>query len=120
MYGPGTSILLREADVDTYIDNVPIMKGTGLKIEMLASHYNSKLYKEPFKFDPVRWQNKDIDPYTLGGFGLGAHACLGKSLALLASKIIAVVLLSRYEKMQIESEKVINFVFHGNYKPEPF
>lgn len=97
------------------------MKGTGLKIEMLGNHYNPKIYKEPFKFDPLRWQNQDIDPYKLGGFGYGAHSCLGKSLALTAAKIITVVLLTRYEKMQIDGEKKdLNFTFHGTYKPEPF
>lgn len=32
IYGIGTSIMLREANTDFYVDNVPIMKGTGLKI----------------------------------------------------------------------------------------
>jgi hypothetical protein len=32
MYGPATNILLREAAQDTFIDNIPILKGTGLKI----------------------------------------------------------------------------------------
>lgn len=66
---------------------------------MLASHYNPNIYKDPFKFDPLRWQDQDPDPYKLGGFGLGPHACLGKSLALLASKIITTVLLFRYQKI---------------------
>jgi len=40
MYGPATSIMLREAAKDTYIDNVPIRKGTGIKIELMGNHYN--------------------------------------------------------------------------------
>ncbi len=40
MYGPATSVFLREVVQDTNIDNIPIMKGTGLKIELLPSHYN--------------------------------------------------------------------------------
>lgn len=32
MYGPATSILLRETTADTYIDNLPVMSGTGIKI----------------------------------------------------------------------------------------
>jgi cytochrome P450 len=32
MYGPGSSILLREITQDAYLDNIPIVKGTGFKI----------------------------------------------------------------------------------------
>ncbi len=99
IYGIGTSIMLREANTDFYVDNVPIMKGTGLKIEQLANHYNPSFYKDPIKFDPSRWNNHDIDPYLLGGFGYGAHACLGKSLALLLTKITTVLMLIRFDKI---------------------
>lgn len=32
MYGPGTGILLRQIDQDSYLDNIPVMKDTGFKI----------------------------------------------------------------------------------------
>lgn len=32
MFGPATSVFLREAMKDTSVDNIPILKGTGLKI----------------------------------------------------------------------------------------
>lgn len=96
------------------------MRGTGIKIEMLASHYNSKFYKDPFIFEPLRWQEEDPDPYKLGGFGLGPHACLGKSLALLIAKIVTTVLLFRFQKISPCSDRKIGFVFRGMYKPEPF
>lgn len=52
MYGPATSIFLREAVKDTTIDNIPILKGVGLKMELLPNHYNEKYFKNPLKFDP--------------------------------------------------------------------
>ena len=68
-----------------------------MKVELIPNHFNSKFYKDPTKYDPTRWQEKDVDPYILGGFGYGPHACLGKSLALLISKIITTIFLQRYD-----------------------
>ena len=104
MYGPATSILLRQAKSDTYVENIPLLKGTGIKIEMLASHYNPKIYKDPFNFDPTRWSITDPDnhPYSFGGFGSGAHSCIGKQLALLSSKLIICVFLLRYDEIRIK------------------
>lgn len=59
MYGPATSIFLREAVTDTNIDNIPIFKGTGLKIELLPNHYNEKYFKNPLKFTPERWRDDE-------------------------------------------------------------
>ena len=99
MYGPASSILLRQATTHTYIENIPIVQGTGIKIEMLASHYNPRIYKDPFKFDPARWSSQDPDthPFSFGGFGSGAHSCIGKQLALLTTKIVVCVMLLRYD-----------------------
>jgi len=122
MYGPATNILLRQAKTDTYIDNIPILKSTGIKIELLASHYNPKIYKDPFTFDPTRWSVQDPEnhPYSFGGFGGGAHSCLGKQLALLASKLLVSVMLLRYDKVEIEEEAKIEMVCRGIYQPTPF
>jgi cytochrome P450 len=57
MYGPATSIFLREAVQDTYVDNIPIFKGVGVKMELLPNHYSEKYFKNALKFDPMRWSN---------------------------------------------------------------
>lgn len=103
MYGPATSILLREAKSDTYIENIPILKSTGIKIELLASHYNPKIYKDPFTFKPNRWSMQDPEshPYSFGGFGSGSHSCIGKQLVLISSKIIVCILLLKYDDFEI-------------------
>jgi cytochrome P450 len=122
MYGPASSILLRQAKSDTYIDNIPLLKGTGVKIEMLASHYNPKIYKDPFKFDPARWNitGPENHPFSFGGFGSGAHSCIGKQLALLSSKVIVSVLLLRYDEIQIKEADKIEMVCRGFYQPTAF
>lgn len=96
MYGPATSILLRQAKQDTYLENIPILQSTGIKIEMLASHYNNKFYTDPHVFNPYRWEHREIDPFAFGGFGGGSHSCIGKHLAMVSSKIIIAVMLLRY------------------------
>ena len=39
MFGPATSVFLREAMKDTSVDNIPILKGTGLKISLLLPFF---------------------------------------------------------------------------------
>jgi cytochrome P450 len=122
MYGPATSILLRQARTHTYIHNIPIIEGTGIKIEMLASHYNPNIYKDPFQFDPTRWSIQDAEnhPFSFGGFGSGAHSCIGKQLALLSSKIIICVMLLRYDNLEVEDGEKVQMVTRGLYQPTFF
>ena len=35
---------------DTSVDNIPILKGTGLKIELLPNHYSEEYFDNPHKF----------------------------------------------------------------------
>lgn len=85
---------------DTSVDNIPILKGTGLKIELLPNHYSEEYFDNPHKFNPLRWRNRDEnDSYTFGGFGFGARTCLGKHLAYLSSKIVIIMMLKRYKKL---------------------
>jgi cytochrome P450 len=110
MYGPATSIFLREAVKDTNIDNIPIFKGVGLKMELLPNHYNEKYFKNPLKFDPLRWQEIDeVAPFSYGGFGFGARTCLGKHLAYLSTKIIIIMLMKRYKSISIDKKSDIRF-----------
>lgn len=121
MYGPATNIMLREASRDTCIDNIPIRKETTLKVELLASHYNSKYYAEPFKFNPSRWsETSALDPYAFGGFSYGARTCLGKQLAYITTKVITVVLLERYSHIQVDPSSQISFCVRSFYTPTPF
>lgn len=121
MYGPATSVFLREVVQNTNIDNIPIMKGTGLKIELLPSHYNEKYFKNAKKFDPERWNtSEEVEPYAYGGFSFGPRSCIGKHLALFATKIIVVTMLKRYKKMEIAKDSQIRFEFKGFYMPTAF
>ena len=39
---------------------------------------SEKIYKDPMKFDPDRWDRDDIHPFALLSFGHGPRACWGK------------------------------------------
>ena len=120
MYGPGTGILTRQAQKDVYIDNIPIMRDTGIRIQLLASHYNAKFYQDPLKFDPVRWQTKEPSPFTFGNFGFGPQACLGKSLALLMAKITVTLLAIKFDRIELAPDSQISLIYRGTYQPTSF
>lgn len=75
-------------------------------MELLPNHYNEKYFKNPLKFDPERWRDneEEIQPFSYGGFSFGARTCLGKHLAYLTSKLIVVMMLKRYKKIEIDKK----------------
>src|SRR5256885_10196439 len=53
---------------------------------------------DPDRFDPDRFapDRRSPDPYRYFPFGVGPHACIGKHLALIESKIAMAMLVRRY------------------------
>ena len=79
-----------------------------MAMQPMGNHYNPKYFKDPFTFQPERWQNEcdNLPPFTFTGFSGGPRTCLGKQLALLESKIGLVKLVLRYSKFSVEKKKL--------------
>lgn len=60
------------------------------------THHMETLYDQPNRFNPDRW--KDIKPtnFEYLPFGVGAHACLGGSLAYMIMKIVLSMTLRKF------------------------
>lgn len=120
MYGPANSLLIRQTQKDTYLNNIPIRKGTYVTIQQNGNHYSQKYFPDPFVFRPERWENEcnDIPKFALGGFSAGPRTCIGKNLALIESKIGLVIFMKRYKKLILPKEPmkmVIKFVYSPQY-----
>ena len=57
-----------------------IKKGWILNVDARAIHYDPKIYEDPTKFNPSRFE-EDARPYSFLAFGVGGRSCLGMNLA---------------------------------------
>ncbi len=77
-----------------------IPKGWFVIVSPLLTHRSPLIYKNPDKFDPLRFapprQEDKKHPFALIGFGGGIHQCLGFELAQMEIKIILSTILKHY------------------------
>ena len=91
------------------ICDVPIPKGTYIKLDLYAGHYDKKYWLNPREFEPQR-HNPDSEyykkseelgmkphTYSRRSFGHGKRACPGQTLAILKIKIALIYMLSNYD-----------------------
>jgi cytochrome P450 len=80
---PSTSLIKREAKVDTELAGVFIPKGTVLNVDQISLHYSASLWKDPTKFDPERFADGGElesmpSTYAYLPFGGGSRQCIGE------------------------------------------
>jgi cytochrome P450 len=66
---------------------------------LYAIHTNPKVWRDPFRFDPDRWDTevKSLPRCAYVPFAAGPRGCIGFNFALLEVKILLSELVSRYE-----------------------
>ncbi|OJJ36281.1 hypothetical protein ASPWEDRAFT_66733 [Aspergillus wentii DTO 134E9] len=67
---------------------------------LYAIHTNPKIWRDPFRFDPDRWNTpevKDRHRCAYVPFATGPRGCIGFNFALLEVKILLAELVARYE-----------------------
>ncbi len=77
--------------------NVPA--GWQVLYSILVSHRLPEIYPDPDRFDPDRFapEQGSPKPFSLIGFGGGPRVCIGIAFAKLEMKIVAALLLRRYQ-----------------------
>ncbi|KAF4591844.1 monooxygenase [Ophiocordyceps camponoti-floridani] len=72
-------------------------------------HHNSKVWDEPYKFDPDRWDLEKTKKRPSGSyvpFMMGPRSCIGFNLALLEAKIFIAKLVFRYRYSELDAGTV--------------
>ena len=122
-----------EALEDISICNVPISKGTRLKIDIHSAHFDSKKWLDPYSYEPDRHdiesefyqksrdEGRTPDVYWRRAFSHGARSCPGQSFANLEMRIvIAYMVLNmnfQFEKKDLEHEN-IGFGMGSHFVPK--
>lgn len=88
-------VVSRYCAADDKIGGQAIPAGTKIFLLLKAPHMNEKLWPEPEKFQPERFEN-EFDMYNFNAFINGPRNCLGQHLALLEARIVLSLLMQRF------------------------
>jgi retinoid hydroxylase len=98
---PPLGVMIRGVLEEIEIDGYLIPAGWNVMVSTIFTHRLPEIYAEPDKFDPDRFapprEEDTKQPYSLIGFGGGAHSCIGVEFAKMEMKLILGILLDNYD-----------------------
>lgn len=111
MYPPAPLMVPHQSSEDCSVGGHHIPRGTMLYVNLWAIHNDPKIWANPTKFDPDRFDRLESDKYGYGfnlmPFGSGRRGCPGEGLGL---RIIGLVLGSLIQCFEWErpGEKLVD------------
>ncbi|KAI8005498.1 Cytochrome P450 81C13 [Camellia lanceoleosa] len=107
LYAPVPLLLPHEASEDCTVGDYDVPQGTTLMVNALAIHRDPKLWENPTKFMPERFQAESAgDGYRLIPFGSGRRGCPGASLAKRMVGLALGALIQSFEWKTVNEEQV--------------
>ena len=106
---PPAWIVGRELTNDCQIGGHSLKRGTVLYMSEWVVHRNPRYFPEPDTFWPDRWNDQyaqQLPRCAYFPFGAGPHVCIGKSFALMESKLILIAILQRYRLSLVDKESI--------------
>lgn len=84
LYPAGPLLVPHEASEDCVVGGYNIPKGTMLIVNQWAIHHDPKVWTDPEKFNPERFEGLEgtRDGFKLMSFGFGRRSCPGEGLAV--------------------------------------
>eukprot|EP01006_Ploeotia_vitrea_P023657 TRINITY_DN56214_c0_g1_i1.p1 TRINITY_DN56214_c0_g1~~TRINITY_DN56214_c0_g1_i1.p1 ORF type:complete len:625 (+),score=308.98 TRINITY_DN56214_c0_g1_i1:27-1901(+) len=92
---------------DVWPDGTVVKAGSFVSYSPLLLAHNEQVFKDPHKFDPMRFLNKHDDgtyelkpalsPFALPIFNAGPRTCIGQRMAMLEVKLLLSFLIPDYE-----------------------
>ena len=108
---PPAALIARAARRDIVLENEHIRAGTTVYVPVYAVHRHEKLWSEPNRFDPSRFQPeaaKALDQFCYLPFGAGPRTCIGQNFAQAEAVAVTASLLSSFQ-----------LKLRPGYSPEP-
>ncbi len=96
---PPVWLFVRETASDCQIEGYDLPKGTSIFLSQWATHFDSRYYNEPEKFDPDRWtaeMQKTLPKYAYYPFGGGPRLCIGNTFAQMEAALVIATLMQRF------------------------
>jgi len=108
---PPAALIVHAARTDVVLDGQPIRAGSTVYIPVYAVHRHEKLWSEPDRFDPSRFDPEAArarDRFSYLPFGAGPRICVGQGFAQMEATAILASLLQRFQ-----------LALRSGYTPEP-
>ncbi|XP_065226295.1 cytochrome P450 4C1-like isoform X2 [Planococcus citri] len=108
---PPAPIISRKIDEDIKLPSGYVLPaGSNADISIYNTHRNAKYFKEPEKFIPERFEERDEErsPYAFIPFSAGPRNCMGQKFAMLEMRIIVAMLLLKYQFLLDENAKPVD------------
>lgn len=99
-------LFMRRAAHDTTVGGLPIPRGANVVVSPLLTHHDERLYPEPRRFDPSRWQTLDPGPYAYLPFGGGPRMCAGALFAGQAVRLLLAMILQRFRPRLVAGTRI--------------
>ncbi|GKV04514.1 hypothetical protein SLEP1_g16666 [Rubroshorea leprosula] len=108
MYPASPLLFAHESSKDCVVGGFRIPCGTTLLVNLWAIHYDPKIWKEPKKFKPERFQGLEgnKDGFKFMPFGSGRRGCPGEGLATHVVGLTLVSLIQCFEWERVGEEMV--------------
>ncbi|CAH2053786.1 unnamed protein product [Thlaspi arvense] len=100
--------VMRKAMKDVEIKGYVIPKGWCFLAYLRSVHLDKLYYDSPYKFNPWRWQERDMNTSSFSPFGGGQRLCPGLDLARLEASVFLHHLVTRF-RWTAEEDTIINF-----------
>jgi cytochrome P450 len=82
---------------ETVFRRIPLPAQCELVLCPFVAHRDPKVFPQPTRFSPSRWQSTKASPFEYFPFGAGGHACIGRSLGIRIIKAANAFLVRRYQ-----------------------
>jgi cytochrome P450 len=96
---PPAALIVREARQDVELVQEHIRAGTTIYVPVYALHRHEKLWHEPDRFDPSRFEPEAVkarERFAYLPFGAGPRICIGQSFAQMEATVVLASLLNSF------------------------
>jgi cytochrome P450 len=113
---PSAPWTTRIAAGDSSLGGHALPKGTEIVLSIFHTHRVERIYEQPNRFDPSRWQHIRPDVFEFNAFSAGARACIGMGFAMLEMKLILAMILRRI-RVELDASRSVDPVLNITMAP---
>lgn len=107
---PSVPMIGREPTEFVTLSGKKIPPGASINLFIMAMGYNDKVFPEPFKFDPERFNAENLSKrssaYEYVPFSAGPRNCIGQKFAMLELKSVVSKIVRHFEVLAAKDELV--------------
>jgi cytochrome P450 len=99
LFPPAWSLMVRRVKEEITLGDTVLPAGSVMLIPMWVVHRDPRIYPDPLRFDPERFEGdwkKRYPRYAFFPFGGGPHVCLGAHLSMFEGQIMLPMMVQRF------------------------